>query len=285
METAAASVREAVPPSVEAIPQARRAPRSGDVARNRRRARRRGPAPQWAWVSLTAVALLAVLIGALDDGDAPRARAAEQAQALIEDGPQAEAPMRVTVRVAHSERSGPILDLPDDSIAHGTPNAGRLSGGVRLPVRGIGYYTYNPATQQPPGGADRRWGTAMLVSQVVELGEWWGRTHPDGPRLGIGDLSQHEGGPFRGPVVGHSSHQNGLDVDIRLPRTDGREAPATPDTYDRALTQQIVDHVAAQGAALILVGPSLDLHGPVTTWPNHDDHLHVRFADPDGTGN
>ena len=43
-----------------------------------------------------------------------------------------------------------------------------------------------------------------------------------------------------------------------------------------------------RGADLVLIGPSLDLTGPsgvVVRWPNHDDHLHVRFPDPDGTGN
>ena len=42
----------------------------------------------------------------------------------------------------------------------------------------------------------------------------------------------------------------------------------------------------AAGATHVFVGPSLDLHGPnVMVWPAHDDHLHVRFPDPDGTGN
>lgn len=270
-------------------PAAPAGPRPAGRPAPRRRGRprpRRHFAPPWAWLVLVVTALTAVLVGALEEGGGVRATAAAPAPAVIEEGPwDAEGPMRVRVRVAHSERSGPIVDLGDDSVAHGGPNAGRLSGAVRLPVRGDGYYTYNPATQRPPGGAERRWGTAMLVAQVIELGEWWAATHPGQPRLGIGDLSRPQGGPFHGPVVGHSSHQNGLDVDIRLPRRDGVEGPANPGNYDRALTQQVVDRLAAQGATVILVGPSLDVHGPVTVWPNHDDHLHVRFADPDGTGN
>jgi murein endopeptidase len=89
-------------------------------------------------------------------------------------------------------------------------------------------------------------------------------------------------------VVGHASHQNGLDVDIRLVRADGTEQQVGAATYDRAATQAVVDRLVAQGASLVLIGPSLDLHGPagvVVRWPNHDDHLHVRFPDPDGTGN
>jgi murein endopeptidase len=175
-----------------------------------------------------------------------------------------------------------VLVPQRDSVAHGSPNGGWLENGVLLPVRGPGYYTYNPATQEPPGGPLRRWGTARLVRELLSATAWWAQTHPEAPRLGIGDLSLKGGGPF---VTDHASHQNGLDVDIRLPRRDGVEGPANPATYDRELTQQLVDRFVAQGANLVLIGPSLDLAGPggvVIRWPNHDDHLHVRFPDPDG---
>lgn len=256
--------------------------------RARRRAQRRGLPPA-AWAALMAAAFGTVAVGAWDRADERRARAATAEPATastIEDGPSdAELPMHITVNVAHTERSGPILQISDSSVAHGGPNGGWLSGGVRLPVRGVGFYTYDPSTQSGPQSPARRWGTSLLVSQVVELGEWWSRTHPHATPLGIGDLSQQHGGFFGGPGVGHASHQNGLDVDIRLPRRDGVEGPANPSNYDRALTQDIIDRAAAQGAQLILVGPSLDVHGPVTVWPNHDDHLHIRWPDPDGGGN
>jgi murein endopeptidase len=241
-------------------------------------------------VLLLAVAVAGIPVAAFGEGDmGGRAAAADPTARVVDDGPfTAELPMRVTVRVARSERSGPILTLDDASVAHGTPNGGSLSGAVRLPVRGEGYYTYDPATQRAPQSPDRRWGTAVLVDQVLELGRWWAARHPGRARLGVGDLSRPAGGPFTGPVVGHSSHQNGLDVDIRLPRRDGVEGPATPSDYDRALTQAVVDRLVSQGASLVLIGPNLDLRGPsgvVVRWPNHDDHLHVRFPDPDGAAN
>lgn len=184
---------------------------------------------------------------------------------------------------ARSASEDVVLDISyRPSMARGTPNAGWLEGGVRLPIRGTGFYTYSPRTGEPPGGPDRRFGTETLVRNLVGMGEWWARTHPNQPRLGIGDLSRRDGGPFRDA---HLSHQNGLDVDIRLPRRDGVEGPAHPGNYDRDLTQAVVDRAVAQGAELILVGPSLDIHGPVTIWPNHDDHLHIRWPDPDGRGN
>jgi hypothetical protein len=153
-----------------------------------------------------------------------------------------------------------------------------------MPVEWQGLYTYDPQTQRPPGDPHRMWGTATLVKDILAVGEWWHATHPKQPRLGVGDLTPDGGGY----AIGHASHENGLDVDIRLPRRDGVEGPADPSTYDRELTQQLVDRLVAMGAQYVFVGPSLDVHGPagiVVTWPNHDDHVHWRIPDPDGTGN
>jgi Penicillin-insensitive murein endopeptidase len=260
------------------------APTVGPVMPARRAVRAKRPV--WPWVTMMTVAVSVLGVAALD-GRGPAAAAPATESAVIEDA-GAELPIAVPTRIGRSERAGPILDLNDASIASGGPNGGRLINGVRLPMRGLGYYTYDPSTQSGPQSPDRRWGTAMLVGQITNLGEWWSRTHPDQTPLGFGDLSLENGGHFGGPSVGHASHQNGLDVDIRLPRADGVAGPANPGNYDRALTQQIVDRLAAQGASMILIGPNLDLHGPggvVLRWPNHDDHLHARFPDPDGSGN
>ncbi|HMO01250.1 MAG TPA: penicillin-insensitive murein endopeptidase [Miltoncostaeaceae bacterium] len=258
--------------------------------------RRRGPGQQpWMWVSLLALVAALVPLAAFEgDGEASVARAAG-AVVQVEPAPPTPAPRPGTPEKTPERSPGTPPPKPArpavewrDSIAHGSPNGGWLENGIRLPSQGPGFYTYDPATQRPPGGADRQWGTAVLVRQLLDLGAWWEKAHPGAPRLGIGDLSRRHGGPFGGPAVGHASHQNGLDVDIRLPRGDGREDAADPGTYDRALTQQVVDRLVAQGASLVLIGPSLDLHGPggvVVRWPAHDDHLHVRFPDPDGTGN
>ena len=257
-----------------------------------RRSRRRRGRPAWAWVTLLGVVAALVPLAAMEDGPA----GATSAQAASSPAPApvpapapAPSPTPASPPPAPAERrdARPRVEWRQ-SIAHGTPNAGSLEGGVRLPTEGPGYYTYNPATQAPPGGEGRIWGTAALVRQVIDLGGWWARTQPDRPRLGVGDLAQEHGGPFTGPVVGHASHENGLDVDIRLVRADGAERSVGPESYDRALTQALVDRLVSQGASLVLIGPRLDLTGPsgiVMGWPGHDDHLHVRFPDPDGTGN
>jgi penicillin-insensitive murein endopeptidase len=235
---------------------------------------------RWAWAGvLLALAALVPLAALGHPG--------ERAVAIAPPGaitiPPAPPPPPPVARATEESVSAQVAWHP--SLALGSPNAGRLVDGVLLPVRGTGYYTYNPDTQEPPGGPLRRWATAATIRHVLAIASWWAAAHPDAPRLGIGDLSLRDGGPF---TSDHASHQNGLDVDIRLPRRDGVEGPATPSDYDRALAQDLVDHAIAEGAGMVLIGPSLDLHGPagiVLRWPNHDDHLHLRFPDPDGTGN
>ncbi len=215
-------------------------------------------------------------VAALNDGDATRALAVTGPPPVPEPprpAPPAQPPLPIEARIQWRE-----------SVAHGTANAGWLERGVILPDQGPGFYTYYPYTQTPPNREDRRHGTARLVREIVELGRWWQATYPGAPRLGIGDLSRAGGGDFDL----HASHENGLDVDIRLPRADGSEGQSNPSTYDRARTQAIVDRLVARGAEYVFYGPNLDVRGPggiVMTWPNHDDHLHVRFPDPDGRGN
>jgi hypothetical protein len=234
-------------------------------------------APRWAWLAVLGVAAALVPVAAWRGG--PGALALEPAPAPVPPAAEVAAARPATVPFHVTYRR---------SVASGLPQAGRLVGGVQLPPVGPGYYTYDPSSSALPNAAGRRWGTETLVRQLVALGAWWERAHPGAPRIGVGDMSRREGGSFGGAITGHVSHQNGLDADLRLPRRDGVEGPSGPGTYDRRLTQALVDRLVAQGAALVLVGPSLDLHGPrgiVGPWPNHDDHIHVRFPDPDGPGN
>lgn len=260
----------------------------------RARSRRRTAKGPWTWLALLAVVAALVPVAAMDEGG--EAAVAHAAPAPVPEPTPAPAPKPQREPAPPSSAPEPAATPREvrlrvewrDSRALGTPNAGSLANAVRLPAEGPGFYTYDPATQRPPGDEARTWGTALLVRELLDLGEWWARTHPAQPRLGIGDLSRETGGAFTGPVVGHASHQNGLDVDIRLVRRDGAEAGTGPDSYDRALTQAVVDRLVARGASLVLIGPSLDLRGPsgvVMRWPNHDDHLHVRFPDPDGLAN
>jgi murein endopeptidase len=164
------------------------------------------------------------------------------------------------------------------SQAIGAPHAGRLAGGVGLPVSGPGWTTWDPARDRVPNRAGRLYGTDRLVRIVLTVLEGYHAAHPNAPRVVIGDLSRRGGGP----IDQHVSHQNGLDVDVYFPRRDGKlRPPARVAQIDRRLAQDLVDRFVAAGAQMVFVGPNTGLRGPsgvVVSYPNHDDHVHVRIA-------
>jgi murein endopeptidase len=166
-----------------------------------------------------------------------------------------------------------------ESRALGTPSAGRLVGGVRLPADGKRFFTWDPLLHRKPNRAWRRHGTDELVRLVLRIVREYARDHQRAPRLGIGDLSRPRGGYF-GPR--HVSHQNGLDVDVYYPRLDRRErAPKRAAQIDRRLAQDLVDRFVTAGALRVFIGPNTDLRGPphvVQVLGGHDNHLHVRIG-------
>jgi hypothetical protein len=166
-----------------------------------------------------------------------------------------------------------------ESVALGSPAAGRLVRGVRLPAGGRHFFTWDPVLHRRPDRSRRRWGTDRLVRLVLRVVDEYAAAHPDAPRVGIGDLSRPHGGPF-GPK--HATHQNGLDADVYYPRRDRRERPPrVVGQIDRPLAQDLVDRFVAAGAELVYVGPATGLTGPpgiVQVLWNHDNHLHVRIG-------
>jgi Penicillin-insensitive murein endopeptidase/Succinylglutamate desuccinylase / Aspartoacylase family len=171
------------------------------------------------------------------------------------------------------------------SYALGKPWDGRLSNGVQLPRDGIDHFTWDPVLKRTPNRGRRLWGTDRLVRTVLATLADYHATHPEAPRVGVGDLSRPRGGDF-GPLfggIGHASHQNGLDVDVYYPRRDGQElAPRRVGEVDRRLAQELVDAFVRAGAVKIFVGPHTGLRGPrriVRPLVHHDDHLHVRLHD------
>jgi murein endopeptidase len=169
------------------------------------------------------------------------------------------------------------------SHALGSPSAGRLVGGVRLPAEGRHFFTWDPLGHRSPSPGWRRVGTDGLVRLTLRVIGEYAADHPSAPRVGIGDLSRPHGGDF-GPQFGgpgHVSHQNGLDVDVYYSRKDRRERPPLRASQaNLRLAQDLVDRFVAAGAEVVFVGPSTGLVGPagiVRVLAHHDNHLHVRL--------
>lgn len=140
-----------------------------------------------------------------------------------------------------------------------------------LPTPGAGYRSYS--------GPGRQHGRAQTIQALQAIGRAWMASHPNGPRIQIGDISFADGS-FMSP---HRSHRNGLDVDIRPIRNDSREDRVTIQSaeYSQMLTQELVDSIHANGVLPVRVILFNDpkVRG-VRPWPGHDNHLHVSFQLP-----
>ncbi|MEA2444325.1 MAG: Penicillin-insensitive murein endopeptidase, partial [Thermoleophilales bacterium] len=119
----------------------------------------------------------------------------------------------------------------------GEPWKGRLENAVQFPDSGPGFFTLDMALKTSPSRWWRRCATDTTVTRTMAVLAAFRAAHPDGPRLGVGDLSLPAGGPFGpeyGGGLGHRSHQNGQDVDIYWPRRDRAERePERPSLVDR----------------------------------------------------
>ena len=162
----------------------------------------------------------------------------------------------------------------------GLPYAGSLVHGTQLPLHGPDWVTWNPITDSGPNLPKRLYGNEHTIRAILSVTHAYRAKHPHAPRVVIGDISRVGGGP----MDDHASHQNGLDVDVYLPRRDHKLlAPTSVSQINHRLAQDLLDRFLAAGAQVIFVGYSNGLHGPagvVVPWPGHEYHMHVRFPPP-----
>jgi murein endopeptidase len=225
------------------------------------------------WALALALAFAAgAVIGSRGGDDGNAAKPARAPAQRVADAPVHKAP----------PRTPPIHWRASRSL--GTPTAGRLVRAVHLPAAGADFVTWHPVADRRPNAPWRRWGSRRLVRTLLAVLHEHRRAHPEAPRLVVGDLSLRRGGPFPPDDEEegtHASHQNGLDVDVYLPRRDRLlRPPLRRAQVDRALAQDLVDRFVAAGAQRIFVSRRLRLRGPravVQHWPRHGDHLHVRL--------
>ena len=143
----------------------------------------------------------------------------------------------------------------------GRPGKGRLVRGVPLPEESDFWFTWNFPGGFSPNPDFRRYGTEKLVLTVECVLSAYGARHPELARIGVADLALTHGGPFYGRKyggLGHGSHQNGLDVDVLMPRFDLCEcASQSPTEVDAVHAQELVDAFVAAGAQYLFVSPVL----------------------------
>lgn len=246
--------------------------------------RRRFPRGLVAGIAILVAACVGVaLYLALDDGGGGEPAAGKQDRATRRQPAE-----RPASREAKRSRTRPQPGRPAGrprrpSRAIGSPAAGSLVNGVPLPAEGKHFFTWNIPRGVSPNPRSRRYATDVVVDRVLKVVGAYGRAHPDAPRVGIADLSLPRGGPF-GPKfggTGHLDHQNGTEVDVLYPRSDGKErAPDSLDDVDRRLAQDLLDRFLAAGAELAVLDLRLGLKAPATALEyraHHEEHMHFRF--------
>ena len=133
--------------------------------------------------------------------------------------------------------------------------------------------------KDPDGNGTANWATGSTVGQLEAAVARYGSGNGPVP---LGDASFEHGGD----IPGHASHETGLDVDLWPVRTDSAQCTAgritwQSSTYDRAATRALVQAIRAtapgQVALVYFNDPVLIGEGLTTQYPNHDNHLHVRY--------
>lgn len=128
-----------------------------------------------------------------------------------------------------------------------------------------GYYVYGT----PGGGAGQYAHPALLcVLNFVER-EWQGG---DARKFGVGNISLADGGKYKK----HGTHTNGLQVDIRPIRKDGKHSAVTlfDGQYDRDATAKLIAIFCAHPSVKTILFNDTTILG-VRPWVGHDNHFHV----------
>jgi lysozyme family protein len=165
-------------------------------------------------------------------------------------------------------------------------HAGLTSDGVVGPTTWrnlIWHYGYpsfaGMCDKDPDGNGLANWATGSSIAQIEAGVARFGTGNGAVP---YGDASFEHGGA----LPGHASHDVGLDIDIWPIRTDSAQCTGSritwqSSTYDRAATRLLVQSIRATApghvALIFFNDPTLIAEGLTTQYPNHDNHLHVRY--------
>jgi penicillin-insensitive murein DD-endopeptidase len=223
--------------------------------------------------------------------------------------PDAAAPARHADREEAPGHRADREEAPARSI--GSPNEGRLAGGIRLPeapyLRVVPYYAESHA----------RWGLPALIGLIERAGRRVARHYP-GSVLGVGDLSRRGGGE----LDRHHSHESGRDADLGFYIRTATNKPLLVDRFlaftstgtssslpgavfddarNWALIEALIEDSEARvthvfvapairarllrfaeqsGVSLAVRQRAAEVMSQPRRVPAHDDHFHIRIACP-----
>ncbi len=181
---------------------------------------------------------------------------------------------------------------------------GSIRNSVKLPDSGPGYIKLFLHR-------DRAWGTQEMIDLLIHSAGAMNKKFPGMDRLQVGDVSKHDGGDVTDL---HSSHQNGLDVDLTYYRVNLVEQRPSQingfaenmvirnrisKNFDGARNWEFIKKLHESGdVQRIFVDPVIkkeicrqarlkkelvrfdDILRSIRPYANHADHMHVRLRCP-----
>ena len=178
----------------------------------------------------------------------------------------------LSINKPKTEPKPKIIETVNNSNSISPSKADNIKANVLIPARGRGFITYNR------DGNDQ-FGTARTIENIQTIAKIWHKNNPNIP-IQIGDISRKGGGSFR-PI--HASHKNGIDVDIRPIRKDGKPLPLNiqnnPNALDRDKMRELIKVIRQvnPNAIIYFNDPVLIKEGLTTFMKGHFNHIHVRF--------
>lgn len=132
-----------------------------------------------------------------------------------------------------------------------------------------GYYVYGKLGGIPSNGASQ-YAHPLLMTAILRIEREW--RYLDDRKFGIGDIS------LAGGVIHpeHKSHKEGIDVDVRPIRKDGKHAPVVWKSrdYDFEATKKLIGLFQTYANVKMILFN--DLRIPSVKWAKrHDNHFHV----------
>jgi uncharacterized protein YraI len=161
----------------------------------------------------------------------------------------------------HGDYLQGVGSAPSNTSPPSTARPSSRAGFIQLAASGTGFYAY--------GAAYKRWGTPRLIYGVERAARRW--SQESRTRMGVGNISLENGGT----MAPHTSHKQGLDVDVIPMRTDSVEDGVTifQSLYSRSRTQRIIDLVSSEIRPRVILFNDSQTRG-TQSWPGHDNHFH-----------
>lgn len=175
--------------------------------------------------------------------------------------------------VAGASKHGNLEKCHSRSL--GTQTRGSLIGGQPFAKKSNIHYSWNWRNKSFHLPQKFRYANCKTLKKTKMIVQEYRKSNC--PALAIGDFSKKGGGFLKG----HSSHQNGKDVDLYYPLKNHKKGTTkNVRKIDNKCSYQLSRAIYKSNPKLVLVGEDtmFRLYGKHTKrYPNHNNHFHVRF--------